>query len=222
MSRALAKLRHPRIGRQVDHFKEVDILGITACFSKDTTKRFGLYLPYKKNISDTSRTKRAAIVLKNPSSADATKADKTIRTAAKVIYETFSDISSLEVLNLFSYRATETKDLQNTFDACHNKTTIGMLGHCCENTAHFKRILTAIDYCICAWGGPSNINRDLYIEAINAFWNLCIPATSNQPEFYRKSEKGSRLYPFHACCWPYNDDFTPIYISTKVNISPLK
>lgn len=202
----------PRIGRQVQHFERVDIEKIEATF-QGSKYRYGLSLPYKIDpASRVLRTKIAVIVLKNPSSADAHLADKTIRTAAHVIYHSFPDVGYVEVLNLFSLRATDAQDLQAEYDRQvenGEEIDVGMVGSNRLNTTHFKAILGSADYCIFAWGGRSAVKKKLYDHAISNFKEI-LASIELPPVLYRKAEKGNTAYPFHACFWPHNDVFIEI------------
>jgi hypothetical protein len=96
-------ITQPHIGRQVSHFVGVDVGDIQAHFSVDKKYRYTLSIPF---FGDACRTKTVVVILKNPSSADALKADKTVSNVEKTIYKTFSDVGRVEILNLFALRGT--------------------------------------------------------------------------------------------------------------------
>ena len=75
-----------------------------------------------------------------------------------------------------------------------------------NNTA-FKQALSQSDYIVIAWGGASPIRSSLYDARIDDVINM-IDMQKFTNMIFRKKEKGSDKYPFHACYWPYNDAFT--------------
>ncbi|MDP2077213.1 MAG: DUF1643 domain-containing protein [Sulfuricurvum sp.] len=186
----------PHIGRQVSHFHQVNIDGIEAVFSDDMKYRYRLSIPFG---DEPSRTKTLTVILKNPSSADAMKADKTVQNVEKVVYKAFADVRKIEVLNLFALRGTYPKDVMEAYIA-----GIDIIGK--ENDTAFKQALMSSDYIVIAWGGASPIRNSLYDLRVDKVLTMI-----NVPDFsgkvYRKIEKGSDKYPFHACYWPDNIDF---------------
>lgn len=187
---------NPYIGRQVSHFEKIDTKLIKADFSDDMKYRYRLILPF---FYEQSRTKRASIILKNPSSADIYRADKTVQTAAKTIYSAFEDVKEVEILNIFAIRGTLPTDVMDA----HNKG-IDIIG--AKNDENIADALQNSDYLIIAWGGSAPINKKIYDTRINEIHNII---KNNNPKSgtYRKAEKGSNNYPFHACYWPINENF---------------
>lgn len=190
----------PYIGRQINHFEKIDLTRIIAEFSEDMVYRYRLKLPF---FCDDSRSKSAAIILKNPSSADALKADKTIQTAAKTIYSAFPDVAELEILNIFAIRGTLPSDVMDSYDK-----GVDIIGP--ENNKAFEEVIKKSDYIITAWGGASPIKKSIYDARIAQVFEI-IDKCSARNKIYRKSEKGNDKYPFHACYWPINDEFTSEY-----------
>jgi len=189
--------QQPHIGRQVSHFHRVDVNGIEAVFSNDLKYRYRLSVPF---INETARTKIITVILKNPSSADAMKADKTVQNVEKVIYKTFSDVRKIEVLNLFALRGTRPKDVMQTYMA--GADIVGS-----DNNTAFKQALDQSDYIVIAWGGASPIRSSLYDARIDDVMSM-IDRQKFTNMIFRKKEKGSDKYPFHACYWPDNKDFS--------------
>lgn len=186
----------PHIGRQVSHFEKVDIKNIKAQFSEDKKYRFMLSIPF---YFEESRTKTVAVILKNPSSADAQRADKTVQNVEKVIYKTFDDVSRVEILNLFSLRGTYPKDIMNA-----HTLGVNIVGD--KNNTAFDEVLNNSDYVVIAWGGASPIRSSLYDSRIDEVLSM-INSVNPSKRVFRKKEKGSDLYPFHACYWPDNKEF---------------
>jgi len=182
----------PYIGRQVSHFEGVDIGSIKANFSECKRYRYTLDLRFKKC---DKRDKHLSIILKNPSSADEFKADKTIATAQRYIYEHFLDVASLSVLNIFAYRATLAKDIATLL---REKGALSAIGE--ENDAYIKDRCAKADFVLVAWGGSSGINQKAYTKRVDEVFGLL---KGLKKPIFRNPKKGSELFPFHACYWDY-------------------
>lgn len=193
------KKQSPYIGRQISHFEKVDIAKITPEFSDDKKYRYKLSLPFHP---EPSRTKRAAIILKNPSSADAMKADKTVYNAAKTIYMSFPDVGTVEILNLFGIRGTKPCDVVVVHESGGN--IVGA-----RNDDAIDEVISAVDYVVLAWGGAAPIKKSVYDARICEVFFI-LGQHSNKISIYRKAEKGSDKYPFHACYWPHTNSFEKI------------
>ena len=189
-------IAQPHIGRQVSHFTRVDIAHIQAHFSEDKKYRYALSVPF---FGEAFRTKTVAVILKNPSSADALKADKTVSNVEKTMYKTFSDVGHVEILNLFALRGTYPKDIMQAHDG-----GVNIVGD--ENDTVFREVLEKSDYIVLAWGGASPIRKSVYDERIDTVYTM-INSLKGSCKIFRKCEKGSNSYPFHACYWPDNTDF---------------
>lgn len=187
------------IGRQISHFDKVDVSKISPEFSGDMLYRYKLTMPF---YNEPSRTKRAAIILKNPSSADAIKADKTVYNAAKTIYLTYPDVGTVEILNLFGIRGTKPIDVMTIHD--NGGDIVGD-----RNDDAIAEVLSQSDYVILAWGGASPIKKSIYDQRIAEVYFLLGKHSGNM-KIFRKAEKGSERYPFHACYWPHNRNFIQI------------
>lgn len=189
----------PYIGRQVSHFEKVDVANINATFSEDNTYRYSLSLPFHPEVA---RTKTAAVILKNPSSADAKRGDKTVQNVAKVIYKSFPDVGRVEILNMFAIRGTLPSDVMVAHNAGND-----IVGP--QNDPTLIEVLTRSDYVVTAWGGASPIRKSIYDKRIDEVHALIAGAGSLSGGF-RKAEKGSERYPFHACYWPDSVSFVAL------------
>ncbi|MDD4969891.1 MAG: DUF1643 domain-containing protein [Paludibacter sp.] len=199
----MKKVDGPYIGRQIKHFEKVDVDSVEALFSSEETPRFRyrLKLPYFK---EEGRHKTALVLLKNPSSADQKMADKTVQNVEKVIYKTFHDVGTVEVANIYAMRGTKPKDVQFALDS--NEDPLGP-----DNDLHIANILAKSDYVVIAWGGASPIRRSSYDKRVDEVLAL-IKENFKSSHIYRKANKGSSRYPYHACYWPDSTDFVH-YIS---------
>lgn len=189
-----------RLGRQRAHFSEVDTKSITPIFSTEPTPIYRYLLSMRYKDAEKKRTKTATIILKNPSSADALMADKTIATAEKAIHIHFKDVGVLNVLNLFAIRGTDASDVGKRYKAHGYNNILGA-----RNNQTFQMVLSETDYIICAWGGANGIPIDAYDKRIAEVKTML--ASLHKPVF-RKLPRGCDQYPLHACVWGYKEGFT--------------
>lgn len=100
---------------------------------------------------------RALIVMLNPSTADATLDDATIRSCVRLL--TGHGYGSMEVVNVYGYRATDPDELAKQADPIgpHNAKTIEAAIHRC-------------DVVICAWGAypPARQHATAILNAVRA------------------------------------------------------
>lgn len=192
-------INKPYIGRQISHFEKVDVSKISPEFSGDMLYRYKLTMPF---FDEPTRTKRAAIILKNPSSADAIRADKTVYNVAKTIYHAYPDVGTVEILNLFGIRGTKPSDVMTIHD--NGGDIVGD-----RNDDAIAEVLSKSNYVILAWGGASPIKKSIYDQRIAEVFYL-IGRYAEKTKIFRKAEKGSDRYPFHACYWPINTKFLNI------------
>ena len=187
-----------RIGRQVKHFKNIDVDNITATFSNDDLYRYTLQMQY---VDRKEQNNTITVILKNPSSANEKMADNTIRRVENFVYCKFPDIKYLNILNIFAYRATDAKDVKNALINHGLNYIVGI-----ENDKYIKSFVKKSDYIIKAWGGNSGINKKSYNQRIEQVNNLIYDGVRKNIPIYRVdgNGKGSSLYPFHACFWSYS------------------
>jgi hypothetical protein len=75
----------------------------------------------------------------------------------------------------------------------------------------FKEVLSKSDYVVMAWGGASPINKSLYDARVYSVLGM-LESLNLTGKVFRKQEKGSDVYPFHACYWPDNNNFMEVFI----------
>ncbi|WP_253253802.1 DUF1643 domain-containing protein [Acidithiobacillus marinus] len=186
-----------RIGRTVQHAPAVDIDGIQADFSPCHTWRYGLSLPFRER-----RGPMITVFLKNPSSASASAADKTVRTASEYVWRNFPESGGVHILNLYALRGT---DSQEVGQALREKGDTYVIGP--ENDAVIQQTLAGSAAVIIAWGGHAGIPATPYAERVRSCLEML--ADSRLP-VWRNGRKGSENYPFHACYWAYQDDLVAV------------
>ncbi|MCK9326443.1 MAG: DUF1643 domain-containing protein [Bacteroidales bacterium] len=191
-----------RIGRQIDHFSEIDVSGIRADFSPDRLFRYTLQMAYRKDLLNESRSKRVTVILKNPSSADEKRSDATIRKVETFVWQRFPDAAFLNIYNLFAFRATDAAEVNQRYLELGSIAIIGS-----ENDVFLRQLLQRSDYLICAWGGPSGIRSLAYQERIEGV-KMIIREQFNGP-IYQVCGKQETREPLHGLMWGYDYDLKP-------------
>ena len=186
-----------RLGRQVDHFQNVDINSITALFSSDKKYRYTLQMEYLPDLMDEQRNKTLTVILKNPSSADERRSDSTIRKVETYVWQKFPDVKTLNIYNIFAFRATDAIELQQLMQKGGLSEGVGE-----ENDNSLTKLLQRSDYLICAWGGPSGINKDFYFSRIVRVKEI-IGKDFSGP-VYRVRGRKETSEPLHGLMWGYD------------------
>jgi hypothetical protein len=97
---------------------------------------------------------RALLIMLNPSTADAKLDDATIRSCVRLLKG--HDYGSMEVVNLYAYRATDPAELQ------HASRPVGE-----RNDEVIEAAIGRCDMAICAWGAhPMALNRSRSVWAL--------------------------------------------------------
>jgi hypothetical protein len=108
-----------------------------AILSPDGLYRYRLWRIWDSDLAP------AAFVMLNPSTADATQDDPTIRRCMGFARSWGS--GGIVVVNLFAWRATDPDAL--FAPAAHGNGNVGP-----ENDAHLRKVFSVVDSVICAWG----------------------------------------------------------------------
>ena len=194
-----------RIGRQVNHYSEVDIQSIRADFSPDRLFRYTLEMNYKADLLSQDRTKTMTVILKNPSSADEKRSDSTIRKVETYVWKQFPDVRYLRILNIFAFRATDAVEVNERLLSLDELAVTGT-----DNNTFFKLTLAQTDYVICAWGGPSGIDVTRYASRVTTVKSL-IWETHAGP-VYQVCGRQETKEPLHGLMWGYNYELKPFTI----------
>jgi hypothetical protein len=194
-----------RIGRQIDHYSEVDIQSIRADFSPDRLFRYTLEMEYRTDLLNRGRSKTMTVILKNPSSADEKRSDSTIRKVETYVWQHFPDVRHLRILNIFAFRATDAVEVNERMKSISDLAVIGT-----DNDSFFRSTLALTDYVICAWGGPSGIDGSRYESRIAAVRELI----RNHPACPAYQVCGSQATrePLHGLMWGYDYQLKPLAI----------
>ncbi len=191
-----------RIGRQIPHFEHVDLSSVEAAFSKDRLYRYSLSMRFSDTLMDTGRDRTAAVIMKNPSAADAFRADATIRKVETFVYHRFPDVRWLHILNIFAFRATEPGDLNR---ACHEDGAMQVIG--ADNDHVIGKVTGASDYVIVAWGNNSGIDPVLYEERVLRVKHILAEVPAGK--IYCITGKKKTKHPLHGLMWGYTYEVCP-------------
>ncbi|WP_416044916.1 DUF1643 domain-containing protein [Clostridium tyrobutyricum] len=116
--------------------------------------------------------KKVVFIMLNPSTADAFKDDPTVRKC--VSFAKHWNFGSLEIVNLFAYRATNPKDLK---EICKNGT-FDPVGK--ENDFYIIEAIKNADKIVIAWGKNSFCSRDSAVLSLLKNYKLyCLDTCKN-------------------------------------------
>jgi hypothetical protein len=131
-------------------------------------------------------------IMLNPSTADATKDDATIRRCTGFALR--NDFERFRVVNLFAYRATDPKDLKKARDP------IGP-----DNMKWIKELCESSDQVVCAWGAHGTYGRQNE-KVVNLLSDINLYALG-----FTKHEQ-----PKHPLYVPKETEFMPYKLSQGV------
>ncbi len=190
-----------RIGRQIPHFKEIDTSCIDAMFSNDKRYRYTLDMLYKPSLLRQNQHQHICVILKNPSSADAKKADATIRKVETYVYKHFASAAKLSILNIFAIRATDASEVNLLLSRFGKDFIVGP-----ENDKIIQETIHKADHIICAWGNNSGINSKVYEERIKEIKSLIVQQHKNA-----QCVNGAKptKQPLHGLMWGFDYHLTP-------------
>ena len=184
-----------RIGRQVNHFKEINKSTIRAEFSEDMLYRYRLDMEYQDNLLRADANERVCVILKNPSSADEKKADATIGKVETYVYKHFPKVKYLSILNMFAIRATDVKEVNQLLKANDASYIIGP-----NNDKAIETVFKSADHIVCAWGNNNGILPKVYQERIEKIHEFL--SKLNKPGWQVIHPKGTKQ-PLHGLMWGY-------------------
>ncbi len=191
-----------RIGRQVDHFKEIDPGSIRADFSPDRQYRFTLIMQFRDSLLSRKRSQVVSVILKNPSAADERRSDSTIRKVETYIWKHFPDARFLNILNLFGFRATDAREVNAKLK---KENLDGIVGK--DNDRFFREILSMSDFLVCAWGGPSGIQLTSYESRLTSVKEIILK--NFKGPVYQVCGNQSTKEPLHGLMWSYEYQLKP-------------
>lgn len=132
-----------------------------------------------------------AVIMVNPSTADATKDDATIRKVRGFAERHFA--SKVIVGNLFAYRATDVRELRTAEDP------IGP-----DNDVHLEQIMLDSDIHLVAWGPVAKLPRNLRTR-----WRVVAAMANRVGATLRCLGAAQDGQPFHPLMLPYNTALAP-------------
>lgn len=140
-----------------------------------------------------------AVLMKNPSTASASRSDPTI---GKVeAWATRRNYRVVTIVNLFAYRSPYPEKL-NEFDY---DFIVGA-----ENDSHIKNVIEQAETLVAAWGNPNGINPVFYNRRIAEVLQLVTP--SFLKIVGARTQQG---YPRHARMWNNNPALHDYFINLE-------
>ncbi|MEA1873110.1 MAG: DUF1643 domain-containing protein [Bacteroidota bacterium] len=185
-----------RIGRQIPHFREINLTSIRAEFSEDKLYRYCLEMDYNNSLLRENPTEKVCVILKNPSSADEKKADSTIRKVETYVFKHFPKVKTLSILNLFAIRATDVKEVNQLLKQNDDNYITGQ-----ENDTTIARIFTESDHIICAWGNNNGILPKTYERRIQAIKSIL---RKTDTKCWQVMHPKGTKQPLHGLMWGFN------------------
>jgi hypothetical protein len=157
---------------------------------------------FADTLVDSGRDRAAAVIMKNPSAADAAGADATIRKVETFVYHRFPDVRWLHILNIFAFRATDPGDLNLVLREEGAMEVIGA-----DNDHVIGKMAGACDYVILAWGNHSGIDPVLYDERVYRVKQLLTEVPAGR--IFCISGKKKTKQPLHGLMWGYTYEVGP-------------
>ena len=177
-------------GRQMAHFRYVVTQDVRASFSCDRAFRYKLDIPYRPA---NGRDQTVAVIMKNPSSADEYNADTTIRRVEEYVHRNFRSAARLTVLNLFAYRATDPRNVEEARRLSGLDSIVGD-----GNDAAIAAIVDTSDDVILGWGAHSGIDQGDYERRIRQVAAILLP---HRRKLWHVRDLTIDAHPRHALRW---------------------
>ena len=184
-----------RIGKQIPHFREINVSSIKADFSPDRLYRYTLYLEYSESLDRVGANEKLCVILKNPSSADELKADNTIRKVETYVYKHFPKVKFLCILNMFAIRATDVKEVNQLLKENNANYIVGQ-----DNDKFINKVFAESDHIVFAWGNNNGIRASEYLNRVNTILQFGI--NSGKQIWNVEHPKGSKQ-PLHGLMWGF-------------------
>lgn len=194
-----------RLGRQVDHFSQINTESISADFSNDLKHRYTLQMEYHPDLIDADRNETMTVILKNPSSANEKRADSTIRKVETFVYKRFPKTKYLNIFNIFAFRATDAIELHQLMKEKGMREGVGQ-----DNDNFLLKLLKNTDNMIVAWGGPSGIDKTLYSDRITEVKNIL--GENYSGPIFQVCAKKPTSQPLHGLMWGYEYELKTLSI----------
>ncbi len=180
----------------------VDTKNIRLQENKNKKCRYYLEIPFKNCTNDYKN--ELCVILKNPSKANKTKCDKTVKNVCEVVYN--NKYKKLIILNLFPYYSTEVKGLKAFFISSDYYKEMSI------NIKNIKRYCNKDIDIVYAWG-KIDFCKNIYNQIIeiliseikgNIFYVECKDCNNKN---CNNKNHGSIRYPLHGLKWKNNSKF---------------
>lgn len=186
-----------KIGRKINHSQFVDRDSVTAEFSPCGEFRYNLSFNYM----DVSKGDTITVILMNPSAADITHADNTVRRVEECIRLYFKGAKKVNIVNLFARRGMNPKDVNALYKKEGYEAVVGP-----KNDEAIAHAIDLSNQVVCAWGGPSGIDQELHDKRVTAVEKLLSKSQGRCHVFRVFGGKYSpdAPYPLHGRIWGKN------------------
>lgn len=148
----------------------------------------------------TLQHKTVTVILKNPSIADVNVDDNTLRSVRNRLVE--KGYNKIHLVNLFAYRSTEPKDLN---DALKKKGYEYVVGGLRANEIIIESIQQS-DLVLLAWGKPNGIQKMSYDNRIKEIQTLLKGYAT-----YCYGSPPQDSYPKHGLRWQIEENIEPYF-----------
>lgn len=190
------KINMARLGRQVDHFRQIILESIRADYSTDLRHRYTLQMEYQSDLLSEDRSETMTVILKNPSSANEKRSDSTIRKVETFVYNRFPKTRYLNIFNIFAFRATDAIELHQLMKEKNIQEGVGE-----ENDTFLIKLLKDTNNLIVAWGGPSGIDKTIYTNRIKEVKKIV--GDNYTGPVYQVCGAKPTSEPLHGLMWGY-------------------
>ncbi|WP_276624478.1 DUF1643 domain-containing protein [Syntrophomonas wolfei] len=163
----------------------VDKENITFKGNKKSGYRYLLTVPLNNKVN-----KKILVIMKNPSKANKRISDLTINRVLTFCYK--EGYSKVFIMNLYSYYATDSKELAQLMKNGQEVKAIGA-----NNDKVLKSVLKNVDEIIVAWGSNTFGLTKQYKQRIRQVINLI----KDKNLYYVEASAGKGWYPRHAQVW---------------------
>ena len=183
-----------KIGRKINHSEFVDRDSITAEFSPCGEFRYNL----KYNYQFVPKGDTVCVILMNPSRASTDFADNTVRRVEDCIRLYFKGAKRVVIVNLFARCGMNPKDVNALYKKEGFEAVVGK-----ENDKWIKEAIASSDHVVCAWGGPSGIDKDLHQKRVETVQEMIGNASGRCHVFRVFGGKylPDSPYPLHGRIW---------------------
>jgi hypothetical protein len=186
-----------KLGRTINHSPFISLQSVTAKFSPCNEFRYSLKFEYQ----DTAKGDTVCVILMNPSAASPEFADNTIRRVEDCIRLYFKGAKKVFIVNLFARRGMNPKDIALLYKKEGHDAVVGP-----KNDKYIKEAIESSDHIVCAWGGPSGIDKVLHDKRVSTVEKMIAAGQGRSHVFRVFGGKylPDATHPLHGRIWGKN------------------